>query len=358
MAENDFNTASKGYKGSVDDGGYLVHSKSKSSLSSTTSSDSYTDLKSPFKSQIKEATDYTGTAPNRYDRQSRQEKRLTYKTDTRTKSDYSQAANTDSAYSTLSTSSTDTPGMTPRTPYTPYTPIMPVHEGASSIYPQSGGLLSGTEAIEQTPARPLRPQQSLGSLNNTRISTTPFDPFASSHLEHGRERSNNRKSYHTEKTITPHNRQTYDTHKAPLDKDELRALRRTTIRPPPKVPPPSTPVVGDYPTVPFSATLLSKTTRASPTTESECLVTLQFSYDLDSDRSRGPKDGKQDRGGASSVILPWSVLQQVPGNLTNFLRKHLDEPLEEEPPRPELTDGSSAEESELESVYGLTALLR
>jgi hypothetical protein len=56
----------------------------------------------------------------------------------------------------------------------------------------------------------------------------------------------------------------------------------------------------------------------------------------------------------SSVIIPWSTLKSHRSALTSFVAEHL----EEEESRPDMTDGSSAEDSDLDSEYDLNNLLR
>ena len=107
---------------------------------------------------------------------------------------------------------------------------------------------------------------------------------------------------------------------------------RTTAKPPVR-------------TMPFAATLISHTTRASPTSASHVLVTLSFAYSLDDPPSN------------NSVSLPWEALRMGGGHLLDFVQGILGEH-EEESQRPEMTDGESAEESDFESEYGPGALLR
>jgi len=114
--------------------------------------------------------------------------------------------------------------------------------------------------------------------------------------------------------------------------------RRTTARPPlPVGPPPSTP---------FHALLTSKTKRAGPTHKADVVIVLEFGYSLDDP----PKN--------SSVVIPWALLRQAGGHLVNFVRDHLGE-TSSRSSAPEMTDGSSADESDLESdTYDLNDLLR
>ncbi|ORY33099.1 hypothetical protein BCR39DRAFT_521237 [Naematelia encephala] len=115
---------------------------------------------------------------------------------------------------------------------------------------------------------------------------------------------------------------------------DLKRDRRSTIKPPAKS---SLPL----PT-PFQATLLSKTIKASPTAESTVLVVLDFGYSLN------------DEPRTNSVTLPLEALRHAGGYLCSFVESYL----EEEHKEPEMTDGSSAEGSDLDSEYGLGALLK
>lgn len=118
----------------------------------------------------------------------------------------------------------------------------------------------------------------------------------------------------------------------------IKQERRTTVRPPPRLALP-----------PFHALLTSKSTRPAPTGKNEILVVLEFGYSLDDP----PKN--------TSVTLPWVVLGGAGGHLVRFIKDNLTDEEEERcvSMAPEMTDGSSAEDSDLDSdSYDLNDLLR
>ena len=174
-------------------------------------------------------------------------------------------------------------------------------------YP-SPKMYSHQSMSPSSPSNHIRQQRSMGS-----ISSSPYVPFGS--IVPYRDRDTCRRST----AVFP-----------------SRDDRRLTVRPPP-------PRMALPPT-PFTATLLSKTTRASPTAKSETLITLEFGYSLD------------DSPRTSRAVIPWPVLIHAGGHVVRFIQEHLEEEGEED--RPDMTDGSSAEESDLESEYGLDALLK
>ena len=111
--------------------------------------------------------------------------------------------------------------------------------------------------------------------------------------------------------------------------------RRSTARPPLRPNPPR----------PFYATLVAHSTRPSPTSASHMFITLSFGFSMD----EPPKN--------DSVTIPWENLRSNGGHLAHFIALHLTDGNGEQT-KPEMTDGESAEESDLESDYGLGALLR
>ncbi|EIW66045.1 hypothetical protein TREMEDRAFT_65889 [Tremella mesenterica DSM 1558] len=108
--------------------------------------------------------------------------------------------------------------------------------------------------------------------------------------------------------------------------------------PPPRGPLPCTPNS-------FSAILSSKSTRPSPNTQNQILIMMDFSYSLDSP----PKN--------ESVVIPLDILRRGGGYLVEWIDGMLNDQEEE---KPGMTDGSSAEDTELESEEEneLDALLR
>lgn len=85
------------------------------------------------------------------------------------------------------------------------------------------------------------------------------------------------------------------------------------------------------PISPFSATLLSKLAKPCPTSKSTTLVKLEFGYSMDEN--------------TNAVTIPWDDLIRAGGRLVDYLVEQLEE-------SPELTDGSS------DSDYDLDNLLR
>jgi hypothetical protein len=114
--------------------------------------------------------------------------------------------------------------------------------------------------------------------------------------------------------------------------------RRATIKSPARPVTPS----------PFHAILKAKTTSTAPMSKSETLITLEFGYSLDDT----PKN--------TSVCLPWAMLAKAGGHLVQFVKVNLsDEEDQCECGVPDMTDGSSAEDSDRESgTYDLNGLLR
>lgn len=118
--------------------------------------------------------------------------------------------------------------------------------------------------------------------------------------------------------------------------------KRSTIKPAPR---------SQLPPIPFSHHLVSHNIRPALGTESSTIVTLEFAFSTD-------ENCKND-----SVKLTWDVLKRGGGHLGELVEKLLGTKsqrgsLESEKSNPDLTDGSSSEESELGSEYGLEALLR
>ncbi|KAK4683516.1 hypothetical protein P7C73_g6733, partial [Tremellales sp. Uapishka_1] len=107
----------------------------------------------------------------------------------------------------------------------------------------------------------------------------------------------------------------------------------------------TSPPKGPCPPIPFSATLLSHSKKYSPTLASSVLITLEFAYSLDDPPRNVP------------VTLPLDLLRRLGQDihLVAFIERQLDEG---ERLEPDLTDGESAADSDLESDYGLSALLR
>ena len=126
-----------------------------------------------------------------------------------------------------------------------------------------------------------------------------------------------------------------------LSEKQLRDAHRSTVRPPPRRPRPSTP---------FEATLISKTTRPAPTAKCEVLVTLQFGYSS----AVPPKN--------AHVTLPWRMLRNAEGHLADFVADYVEAGAWRgsgvSDGRPEMTDASSASESDLESEFDLDTLPR
>ena len=158
----------------------------------------------------------------------------------------------------------------------------------------------------------------------------PLSSQASNSL---RERKPNLKLKSSISSTTSSNSPSWDTPESDWD----RTSRRSTVRPPPRMRPPS----------PFSATLLSQSTRPSPNSSSHVLVTLAFGYSLDDPPSN------------TTVTLSWEHLRYSGGYVVRFIEHHLNQRAEEEA-KPEMTDGESADEtdSDLASDSGLDALLR
>jgi len=111
--------------------------------------------------------------------------------------------------------------------------------------------------------------------------------------------------------------------------------RRSTVRPPPRPSPPS----------PFNAILLSHSSRPSPTASSHVLINLSFGYSLDDPPSN------------NTITIPWERICRAGGHLARFVERHLGDEAEEEG-KPDMTDGESADDSDLDSDYGLGELLR
>lgn len=130
--------------------------------------------------------------------------------------------------------------------------------------------------------------------------------------------------------------------------------RRATIRPPPQ---------SALPPVPFTYHLLSHETRPAPTVESSTVITLEFAYSTDEQRKNDP------------VRLTLEMLKRGGGHLVKVIEEELSkrdqvgrsgvqrDSLESERSGPSMTDGETSEESdlsssELDSGYGLEALLK
>ena len=118
--------------------------------------------------------------------------------------------------------------------------------------------------------------------------------------------------------------------------------KRSTIKPAPR---------SQLPPIPFSHHLVSHNIRPALGTESSTIVTLEFAFSTD-------ENCKND-----SVKLTWDVLKRGGGHLGELVEKLLGTKsqrgsLESEKSNPDLTDGSSSEDSGLGSEYGLEALLR
>lgn len=127
--------------------------------------------------------------------------------------------------------------------------------------------------------------------------------------------------------------------------------RRATIKPPPR---------SALPPIPFSSHLLSVETRPAPTSESSTIVTLEFAYSTDDQCKNDP------------VKLTLEMLKRGGGHLVGVIEEELSkrdkagrgkseqrDSLESERSGPGMTDdGETSEESELDSEYGLEALLR
>ncbi|WWC98056.1 hypothetical protein V866_004946 [Kwoniella sp. B9012] len=143
---------------------------------------------------------------------------------------------------------------------------------------------------------------------------------------------------------------------APIQKLRRPSLssNRSTIRP---LPPASrTSARLSAVQTPFHATILEDTSRPLPAGQSDLLLlNLEFAYLLD------------DKPNNEKVILPIEVVRQYGSNrLVDWLDRHLTRSgngnnkkvISTVTTMPEMTDGESAEESDLESDNGLTALLR
>ena len=139
--------------------------------------------------------------------------------------------------------------------------------------------------------------------------------------------------------------------------DEKRN-RRSTLKPNPPLRPSS-----HKPSEPFDATLVNKNIKPSPTIQTVILVSIQFGFT------------SEDPPRNDNVVIPFLKLRQGGGKLVNWLEglmpaeeiDSLDVPLSGQaapkvggnvPGQPEMTDGSSAEESDLDSEYDLNNLLR
>jgi hypothetical protein len=167
-----------------------------------------------------------------------------------------------------------------------------------------------------------------------------------------------------------------------LGAERDREWNRATLKPPPKSALPPTPVLSQrtsedsppVPIAPFGATLLSCSTRQAAPGEDITLITIHFAYSL------------EDKPDTSCVTLPLSALLSTGGQLIRFVEDQLARLNSEAPTvqerrmsaasdytdrnalaegmegheelRPEMTDGESAEESDVDSEYGLTTLLR
>lgn len=124
-------------------------------------------------------------------------------------------------------------------------------------------------------------------------------------------------------------------------RERTRSLRRTTIRPARR----------DESTTsaaqPFTATLLSKTVKPSPTALSHILIRLEFGFSTDD-----PPD-------ATGVTIPWPTLRVHGGELVRWLDALIPDGEAEGKGegQPEMTDGSSAEESDSDE-FDLNRLLR
>lgn len=99
--------------------------------------------------------------------------------------------------------------------------------------------------------------------------------------------------------------------------------------------------------------MISHATRPALGYESSTIVTLEFAFSTD------------ERCKNDSVKLTWEVLKRGGGHLAEVVERLLGVnpqrqrgSLESEKSNPDLTDGSSSEDSELGSEYGLEALLR
>jgi hypothetical protein len=168
-----------------------------------------------------------------------------------------------------------------------------------------------------------------------------------------KDKEGGRKSVYTERTVRPGEKDSRRSTYKPISGHVAPITSPRVVEPP--TPPPTVALPTPTPTIrDFRATLLSKSTRPSPTSHSETLITLTFGYTLDDPTKN------------TDVILPLERLQRAGGELLRFVESHLEGGGDRgsgvssvEKIQPEMTDGSSAEESDLDSdEYGLSALLR
>ncbi|OCF79134.1 hypothetical protein I204_01080 [Kwoniella mangroviensis CBS 8886] len=143
---------------------------------------------------------------------------------------------------------------------------------------------------------------------------------------------------------------------APIQKLRRPSLlsNRSTVRPLPPASRTSTRLSGVQ--TPFHATILEDASRPLPAGQSDLvLLNLEFAYSLD------------DKPNNEKVILPIEVVRQYGSNrLVDWLDRYLTRSgngnnkkvISTVTTIPEMTDGESEEESDLESDNGLTALLR
>ena len=196
--------------------------------------------------------------------------------------------------------------------------------------PLTAGLVSSSSSREdlRQPAptsafslirRPSQPSLKSSSLNDRSLVTPAKVPSQRSNLKVQTSMSSTASFYST------------SIHESDVESQS----RRATVRPPPR----------PNPTSPFAATLLSHSSRPNPTASSHTLVILSFAYSLD------------DPPINNNVTMPWEKLRRAGGHLVRFIERHLHEEAEDDL-KPDMTDGESAEDSDLESDYGLGALLR
>lgn len=129
--------------------------------------------------------------------------------------------------------------------------------------------------------------------------------------------------------------------------------RRATIRPPPR---------SALPPIPFSHYLLSSDTRPAPSKESRVVITLEFAYSTDdqcrNDPVRLTLEMLKRGGGHLYNVVQEEVAKHDQGDKVGHKTEQRDS-LESQGSRPDLTDGeTTSEESELDSEYGLEALLK
>lgn len=185
----------------------------------------------------------------------------------------------------------------------------------SSIMPHSAqsedrGFAMSKKKHHQSMVPPSR--YDVGSLGHM----SAFDPFGNDHTPS------------TASPLTPISAQ-------PLDRYSEKKNRRSTIKPLPKT----------VNVEPFEATLIGKTVKPSPTSENTILVTLQFGFST------------EDPPRNDNITIPFLKLKEGGGELVRWL-EGLMPPGELPSGQPEMTDGSSADESDLESEYDLNNLLR